>query len=77
VAELRSTMSRREYLSWWEFHKRNPIDPVGLHIKPAAFAAFTAAAHSQAGTKRSMQAFLDVLVPKSDDDEAEDWFDSL
>jgi len=77
VAELRGTMSRKEFLQWWEFHKRNPIDPVGLHIRPAAFAAFTFAAHSQGGTKRGMQDFIDVLVPRSDDDEAQDWFDSL
>jgi len=77
VSELRATMSRRAFLEWWEFHKRNPIDPVSLHIKPAAFAAFTTAAHSQAGTKRGMQDFMDVLVPRSDEDEAQDWFDNL
>jgi hypothetical protein len=77
VADLRATMSRREYLGWWEFHKRNPIDPVSLHIKPAAFMAYITAAHSQAGSKRGMQHFLDTLVPRSDDDEAQDWFDSL
>ncbi|MGO4717870.1 hypothetical protein AB4071_01900 [Stenotrophomonas sp. 2MCAF14_2] len=77
MAELRSTMSRREFLWWWEFHKRNPIDPVSIHQKPAAFIAYITAAHSQGGTKRGMQHFLDALVPRSDDDEAQEWFDSL
>ncbi len=70
-------MSRREFLSWWEFHKRNPIDPVSLYQKPAAFTAYIAAAHSQAGCKQGMQHFLDALVPRSDEDEAQDWFESL
>jgi hypothetical protein len=70
-------MSRREFLRWWEFHKRNPIDPVSQHQKPAAFIAYITAAHSHGGTKRGMQHFLDSLVPRSDDDEAQDWFDSL
>lgn len=70
-------MTRREFLWWWEFHQRNPLDPVSLHIKPAAFMAYIAAAHSQGGTKRSMQHFLDSLLPRSDEDEAQDWFDSL
>jgi len=70
-------MTRREFLWWWEFHKRNPLDPVSLHIKPAAFMAYISAAHSQGGTKRSMKNFLDSLLPQSDEDEAQDWFDSL
>jgi len=70
-------MTRREFLWWWEFHKRNPIDPVSLHVKPAAFMAYMTAAHSQGGTKRSMKHFLDSLLPRSDEDEAQDWFDSL
>lgn len=70
-------MSRREYLAWWEFHKRNPIDPVSQHQKPAAFIAYITAAHSPSGSKRGMQHFLDALVPRSDEDEAQDWFDSL
>ena len=70
-------MSRREYLWWWEFHKRNPIDPVSIHQKPAALIAYVTAAHSQGGTKRNMQHFLDTLVPRSDEDEANDWFESL
>lgn len=70
-------MTRREFLWWWEFHKRNPLDPVSQHIKPAAFMAYITAAHSQGGTKRSMQHFLDSLLPRSDEDEAQDWFDSL
>ena len=70
-------MSRREFLEWWEFHKRNPIDPVSLYQKPAAFIAYITVAHSQAGSKRSMQHFLDALVPRSYEDEAQDWFESL
>jgi hypothetical protein len=70
-------MSRREFLHWWEFHKRNPIDPVSQHQKPAAFVAYITAATSQGGTKRCMQHFMDSLVPRSDEDEAQDWFDSL
>ncbi len=70
-------MSRREFLEWWEFHKRNPIDPVSLHIKPVAFAAYITATHSQGGTKRGFQEYLDALVPRSADDEASDWFESL
>jgi hypothetical protein len=50
---------------------------VSLHLKPAAFVAYITAAHSQGGTKRGMQHYLDALVPRSDEDEAEDWFDSL
>lgn len=70
-------MSRREFLSWWEFHKRNPIDPVSLHHKPAALIAFTTAAHSQGGTKRALKDFIEALAPTPDDDEAMNWFDSL
>jgi len=70
-------MSLLEFLEWWEFHNWNPIDPVSLHLKPAAFIAYSAAAHSQGGTKRGMQHYLDALVSRSDEDEAEDWFDSL
>jgi len=77
VAELRATMSRKEFLWWWEFNKRNPIDPVSIHQKPAALVAYITAVHSQGGTKHSMQQFLETLVPRSDDDEAHDWFDSL
>lgn len=77
MADLRATMSRREYLGWWEFHKRNPLDPVSLHIRPAAFTAYVTAAHSQGGTRRDMQHFLETLIPRSDEDEAQDWFDSL
>ncbi|HGM6611850.1 TPA: hypothetical protein ACKQAH_000756 [Stenotrophomonas maltophilia] len=77
VSDLRATMSRREFLEWREFHKRNPIDPVSLYIKPAAFAAYITASHSQGGTKRSFQHYLDALVPRSDEDEAQDWFDGL
>lgn len=74
---MRAALSRREFLEWWEFHKRNPIDPVSLHIKPVAFAAYITASHSQGGTKHSFQDYLDALVPRSADDEAEDWFNSL
>lgn len=70
-------MSRREVPELGEFHKRNPIDPVSLHIKPAAFAAYITASHSQGGTKRSFQEYLDTLVPRSEEDEAQDWFDRL
>ncbi|WP_419403771.1 hypothetical protein [Stenotrophomonas rhizophila] len=70
-------MTRREFLWWWKFHQRNPLDPVSLHIKPAAFMAYITAAHSQSGTKHNMQHYLDSLVPRSDEDEAQDWFDSL
>ena len=77
MSDLRATMSRREFLEWWEFHKRNPIDPVSLHIKPVAFAAYITASHSQGGTKRSFQHYLDALLPRSDEDEAQDWFDGL
>ena len=70
-------MSRKEFLWWWEFNKRNPIDPVSIHQKPAALVAYITALHSQSGTKHSMQQFLETLVPRSDDDEAQDWFESL
>jgi len=66
-------MSRREFRSWWEFHKRNPIDPIGLHLKPAALIA----AYASGSSKVSVQKLLDTLVPKPDDDEAQDWFDRL
>lgn len=70
-------MSRREFLQWWEFHKRNPIDPVSQFQRPAAFIAYVTAAQSPGGNKRSMQHYMDALVPRSDEDEAQDWFDSL
>jgi hypothetical protein len=70
-------MSRREFLWWWEFHKRNPIDPVSLHQKPAALVAYMTAAHSHAGTKRTMADFLHMLVPVLEEDDAQAWFDSL
>ncbi len=28
-------------------------------------------------TKRSFQHYLDAIVPRSDEDEAQDWFDGL
>lgn len=70
-------MSRREFLQWWEFHRRNPIDPVSQHQKPAALIAYTAAACSPGGTKRTLDDFLQMLVPVSQADEADDWFNSL
>ena len=70
-------MSRRQFLEMWEFHKRNPIDPISLHQKPAALVAYTAAAHSHAGTKRGLSDYLDALVPRLQEDDAQKWFDSL
>ncbi|MBN8791697.1 MAG: hypothetical protein J0I01_05655 [Stenotrophomonas nitritireducens] len=70
-------MSRRQFLEMWEFHKRNPIDPVSLYQKPAALVAYTVATHSQAGTKRQLSDFLDTLVPVLEEDDAQAWFDSL
>lgn len=63
-------MSRAEFIRWWEFHKRNPIDPVSLHQKPAALIAYTVASFSQQGTKHPMDDFLASLVPPNPDDEA-------
>ncbi|MGR4897527.1 hypothetical protein ACIPR8_20010 [Stenotrophomonas sp. LARHCG68] len=70
-------MSRRQFLEMWEFHKRNPIDPVSLHQKPAALVAYTIATHSPAGSKRPLDDFLNALVPVLEEDEAQKWFDSL
>ena len=56
-------MSRREFLSWWEFHKRNPLDPVSLQANPAALVAYTIAAHSPGGTRRTLADFRHDLVP--------------
>jgi hypothetical protein len=77
VHELRASISRRQFLEMWEFHKRNPIDPVSLHHKPAALVAYTVAAHSHAGTKRQLADFLNALVPVLEEDDAQAWFDSL
>lgn len=70
-------MSRREFLQWWEFHRRNPIDPVSTYQKPAALIAYTTAACSPGGTKRTHEDFLEMLVRTPDADEADKWFDSL
>lgn len=78
VAELRATMSRVEFLSWLEFHKRNPIDPVGMHHRPAALVARAVAA-STPGAQQvpPLQQYLEVLAPTPPEDEADNWFDSL
>lgn len=71
-------MSRREFLTWFEFHRRNPIDPVGKYQRPAAFLAFTVAAENP-NRKQPPQyeRFLEALVPVPDEDEQQNWFDSL
>lgn len=78
MAELRATMSRREFLSWLEFHRRNPIDPVSLHQRPAALVAYSVAANAP-GRERPPQlaAYLEALAPTPPEDEADNWFDSL
>ena len=63
-------MSRVEFLEWWEFHRRSPLDDVSLHIKPIAMLAYTVAAHSPAGTKATLQSYMDSLCPVPDEDTA-------
>lgn len=63
-------MSRGEFIAWWEFHRRSPIDPVSLHMRPAALIAYTVAAHSQTGTKKSFHDYLETLCPVPDEDTA-------
>lgn len=72
-------MSRREFLSWFEFHKRNPIDPVSLHQRPAALVAHSVAvsAPNRGSQTPRLQQFLETLVPTPPEDEADNWFDSL
>lgn len=64
-------MTRRAFLTWWEFHRRNPIDPVSLHLRPAAVIAYTIAAHSPGGTKATLQSYMDSLCPVPDEDTAD------
>lgn len=59
-----------EFLGWWEFHRRNPIDPISLHQKPAALIAYTVANASIGGNKNSFADYLAMLVPPNPDDEA-------
>lgn len=61
-------MSRAEFLRWWEFHRRNPIDPVSLYQKPAALIAQTVSA--SVGGKTTLAEYEAVLVPPNPDDEA-------
>jgi hypothetical protein len=77
VAELRATMSRAEFVRWWEFHRRNPLDPVSLYLRPAAVIAYTSAAHSANGTKSTFQSYMDSLAPRPDEDEAWEIFNSF
>lgn len=64
-------MSRAEFLRWNEFRRRNPIDPVNLHLRPAAVIAYTIAAHSPGGTKQTFQSYMDSLCPVPDEDTAD------
>lgn len=77
VAELRASMSRAEFMRWWQFHRRNPIDPVSLYQKPAALVAYTVAAYGGGKNPPSLQQYLDSLVPPTAEDEAQSIFDSF
>lgn len=72
-------MSRREFLSWLEFHRRNPIDPVSLYQRPAAVVAYTVAANTPGERRQPPQLknYLEALAPTPPEDEADNWFDSL
>ncbi|CAN7389869.1 hypothetical protein LJR143_002181 [Pseudoxanthomonas sp. LjRoot143] len=70
VAELRSRMSRAEFRRWWQFHQRNPIDPIGMHIRPAALGAFYTAKYGMAKTSETFDDVFGLLVPPHPDDEA-------
>lgn len=63
-------MSRVEFLKWWEFHRRNPIDPVSLYQKPAALIAHTVAHSGMNGSRATFDDYLQQLVPPNPDDEA-------
>lgn len=77
MAYLRATMSRMEFLRWWEFQRRNPFDPVSLYLRPAALIAYTQAAHSHLGTKQTFRDYCDMLYPQPDEDEAMSIFESF
>lgn len=77
VAELKKRMSRAEFRRWWQFHLRNPIDPVGLHLRPGALAAYYSARHSMSGTRESFNDVMGYLVAPRPEDEAWDLFESF
>ncbi|WP_225562199.1 hypothetical protein [Pseudoxanthomonas sp. PXM04] len=77
VAELRKRMTRAEFRRWWQFHQRNPIDPIGLHIRPAALGAFYTAKYGWAKTSESFDDVFEALVPPHPDDVAQSVFDAF
>lgn len=77
MAHLKATISRMEFLRWWEFHRRNPFDPVSLHLRPAALIAYTQASHGHVQTKLTFRDYCDMLFPQPEEDEAMSIFESF
>lgn len=77
VAELRKRMTRAEFRRWWQFHQRNPIDPIGMHIRPVALGAFYTAKYGFAKTSETFDDVFQLLVPTHPDDEAWDVFNAF
>lgn len=77
MEHLKATMSRMEFLRWWEFQKRNPFDPVSLYLRPAALIAYTQASHSAGGTRQQFRDYCDMLFPQPEEDEAQSIFESF